>query len=195
MKTIAVLATLDTKGAEAQFMREQIQQQGAQALLIDMGIVGDPGTQPDVRREEVAEQGGTTLAEILKNPTRQEASPVMVAGATAIINKAIAPAMTGEAFVCACLNANDPLKDMRMVLDECLRMGVRSVSNIGPSISYVDKDSESSVVNASPIETMSMSSRASLSMSISCRSEAIRLPPTSSILRAARSMRRCTSFS
>ena len=54
----------------------------------------------------------------------------------------IMPAMKGDAFVCACLNANDPLKDMRMVLDDCLRMGVVSVSNIGPSISYVDKASE-----------------------------------------------------
>ena len=50
----------------------------------------------------------------------------------------IMPAMKGKASVCACLNANDPLKDMRMVLDDCLRMGVTSVSNIGPSVSYVD---------------------------------------------------------
>ena len=54
----------------------------------------------------------------------------------------IMPAMNGDAFVCACLNANDPLKDMRMVLQECKDMGVMSVSNIGPSISYVDHDSE-----------------------------------------------------
>jgi predicted TIM-barrel enzyme len=54
----------------------------------------------------------------------------------------IMPAIKGDAFICACLNANDPLKDMRMVLDDCLRMGVHSVSNIGPSISYVDKGSE-----------------------------------------------------
>jgi predicted TIM-barrel enzyme len=54
----------------------------------------------------------------------------------------IMPAMTGDAFVCACLNANDPLKDMRMVLQQCKDMGVMSVSNIGPSISYVDHDSE-----------------------------------------------------
>ena len=54
----------------------------------------------------------------------------------------IMPAIKGDAFICACLNANDPLKDMRMVLDDCKRMGVFSVSNIGPSISYVDKDSE-----------------------------------------------------
>ncbi len=54
----------------------------------------------------------------------------------------IMPALSGKAFVCACLNANDPLKDMRMVLEDCMRMGVNAVSNIGPSISYVDKDSE-----------------------------------------------------
>ena len=36
----------------------------------------------------------------------------------------IMPAIKGDAFICACLNANDPLKDMRMVLDDCLRMGV-----------------------------------------------------------------------
>lgn len=54
----------------------------------------------------------------------------------------IMPAIKGNAFICACLNANDPLKDMRMVLNDCKAMGVYSVSNIGPSISYVDKDSE-----------------------------------------------------
>ena len=53
----------------------------------------------------------------------------------------ILPAMTGKAFVCACINANDPLKDMRVVLEQLKGMGVMSVSNIGPSISYVDKDS------------------------------------------------------
>jgi predicted TIM-barrel enzyme len=54
----------------------------------------------------------------------------------------IMPALKGDSFVCACLNANDPLKDMAMVLEDCKRMGVLSVSNIGPSISYVDHDSE-----------------------------------------------------
>jgi len=54
----------------------------------------------------------------------------------------ILPAMTGDAFVCACLNANDPLKDMVAVIEQCRAMGVFSVSNIGPSISYVDKDSQ-----------------------------------------------------
>ncbi len=53
----------------------------------------------------------------------------------------IMPAISGDAFVCACINANDPLRDMRTVLERLKSMGVMSVSNIGPSISYVDKDS------------------------------------------------------
>lgn len=54
----------------------------------------------------------------------------------------ILPAIKGDAFICVCLNPNDPLRDMRMVLEECRAMGVECVSNIGPSVSYVDKDSE-----------------------------------------------------
>ena len=53
----------------------------------------------------------------------------------------ILPAMNGDAFVCACINANDPLRDMRSYLQQLLDAGVPSVSNIGPSVSYVDKDS------------------------------------------------------
>ncbi|MEM7200677.1 MAG: phosphoenolpyruvate hydrolase family protein [Planctomycetota bacterium] len=54
----------------------------------------------------------------------------------------IMPALKGDAFVCACVNANDPLRDMVMVIERCKAMGVFSISNIGPSISYVDKDSQ-----------------------------------------------------
>ena len=34
----------------------------------------------------------------------------------------ILPAMTGDAFVCACLNANDPLRDMHSVLERLKAM-------------------------------------------------------------------------
>jgi len=54
----------------------------------------------------------------------------------------ILPAMKGDAFVCACVNANDPLRDMISVIERLKGMGVFSISNIGPSISYVDKDSQ-----------------------------------------------------
>lgn len=89
-KTIVVLSTLDTKGPESAWLREQVEVLGGQALLVDIGVVGDPGTPPDVTREEVAEAGGKPLAALLAKPTRQEASPVMVAGATAILLRMLA---------------------------------------------------------------------------------------------------------
>ena len=53
----------------------------------------------------------------------------------------VLPALRGDAFVCACLNFNDPLKNMKTVFARLLAMGVPAVSNIGPSISYYDKSS------------------------------------------------------
>src|SRR5512135_738370 len=86
-KTIVVLATLDTKGHEAQYLREQIEKFGDKALVVDTGVTGTPGAHPDVTREEVAEAGGMPLAKILENPSRDVAAPVMAEGATKIITQ------------------------------------------------------------------------------------------------------------
>ena len=86
-KTIVVLATLDTKGVEAQYMREQIEKMGESALVMDVGVVGRPAALPDVTREEVAAAGGTPLATLLEKPDRAVAAPVMAAGATAIVTR------------------------------------------------------------------------------------------------------------
>lgn len=86
-KTIVVLATLDTKGREAQYLREQIEKLGDKALVIDTGVVGVPATPADITREQVAEAGGTRLISLLDNPTREVAAPVMAAGATKIVTE------------------------------------------------------------------------------------------------------------
>jgi len=53
----------------------------------------------------------------------------------------VLPAMKGDAFCCMCINANDPLRDMHAFLEQIKALGVMSVSNIGPSVSYIDHDS------------------------------------------------------
>ena len=80
-KTIAVLATLDTKGPEAEFLRQQIGKHGLKALVIDVGVTGKLQARPDITREEVAAAGGTPLAQLLANPSREVAAPVMAEGA------------------------------------------------------------------------------------------------------------------
>ena len=78
-KTVAVLATLDTKGQEAGFVKEQLEQLGSHALLLDLGVVGEAAIPADLSRVTVAQAGGTPLPELLQNPTREAAAPVMVA--------------------------------------------------------------------------------------------------------------------
>jgi uncharacterized protein (UPF0261 family) len=41
-KTIALLITLDTKDQEAQFLKEQIEAIAHKALLLDIGVIGQP---------------------------------------------------------------------------------------------------------------------------------------------------------
>ena len=88
-KVVAVLATVDTKGPEAQFLREEIAALGGKALLINLGIVGKPATAVDVSADEVLRAGGSSLSEILKNPSRQAAAPHIVAGAQAILKQRV----------------------------------------------------------------------------------------------------------
>ena len=85
MKNIAILATLDTKADEANFMRGEIEALGGSATLIDIGVVGDSTVQADVTQQEIIEAGGSTLAELRDNPSRAKASPVIIAGATKIL--------------------------------------------------------------------------------------------------------------
>ena len=83
--TIAVLATLDTKGAEAQHIREELQKLGAQAHVIDMGVIGQATTTAETPREEVARLGGKSLSDLLSDPKREDATPVMIAGAIRLL--------------------------------------------------------------------------------------------------------------
>jgi uncharacterized protein (UPF0261 family) len=88
-KTIIILATLDTKGQEAQYIRDQIEGLGDKSLVIDVGVVGEAAARADITRAEVAEAGGTPLAELLEDPDREVAAPVMATGATHIVSKLV----------------------------------------------------------------------------------------------------------
>ncbi len=93
-KTIIILATLDTKGREAEYLREQIRKCGCQSLLLDTGVVGTPAAQADISRAEVADAGGMPLASILEHPARDVAAPVMAAGATRIVSRLVAEGLS-----------------------------------------------------------------------------------------------------
>jgi uncharacterized protein (UPF0261 family) len=76
--TIAVLATLDTKGPEAAYIRDRLAEVGLEPLVIDCGILGDPlDIVPDISSDDVAQRGGSSLEELRSAGTRGRAVAAM----------------------------------------------------------------------------------------------------------------------
>src|SRR5512133_3179676 len=84
-KTIALLATMDTKGHEAEFVAQIIRSKGYDVVLIDPGILGEPPFPPDVTRHQIAAAGGATVDEIVSWRDKPRAMGVMSSGAAKIL--------------------------------------------------------------------------------------------------------------
>jgi uncharacterized protein (UPF0261 family) len=82
--TVYVFATLDTKGREAAFVRDELRAQGVETKLVDCGCLGEPVVAADVPREEVFRAAGTTLAAERARGDRGEAVTKAAAGAAAL---------------------------------------------------------------------------------------------------------------
>ena len=70
-KVIAVLATLDTKGQEAEFLREQLEGARQPRAARRHRRARTRRRAADVTRAQVARAGGTTLAALQARPTRE----------------------------------------------------------------------------------------------------------------------------
>ena len=84
---IAILATLDTKGAEAASMREFLDTLGYAATLIDIGPLGPPAVRADLSNEEVARQSGWKLADLIRDAHRDEIMAQMGKGAGKLLSR------------------------------------------------------------------------------------------------------------
>jgi uncharacterized protein (UPF0261 family) len=82
--SILVIGTLDTKGDEIGYLREQIVQRGHKVIVMDVGSLGEPTSQADVTRQEVAAAGGSSLDELRAGGDRRQAVQVMTEGAVRI---------------------------------------------------------------------------------------------------------------
>jgi uncharacterized protein (UPF0261 family) len=83
---IAILATLDTKGAEAASMRGLLETLGCAATVIDIGPLGPPAIRADHSNEEVAGLGGWNLAELVRTGRRDRIMETMGKGAGKLLS-------------------------------------------------------------------------------------------------------------
>jgi uncharacterized protein (UPF0261 family) len=80
---VAVLATLDTKGGEAAYLRDVLAELGYRTRIVDIGLrpteLADP--ERDVPAEVVAHAAGSSLLELREHTRRDRAMAEMAAGA------------------------------------------------------------------------------------------------------------------
>jgi uncharacterized protein (UPF0261 family) len=83
--SVYILATLDTKGTEAAFVRDELTRRGVKSFLVDAGCLGQPAIVADIRREQVFEAAGTTLDAMVARNDRGAAVTTAADGAAQLI--------------------------------------------------------------------------------------------------------------
>ena len=83
-RRIVVLATLDTKADEAQYLARGIESRGHEPVLVDLSLGdGTSAAAPAITREEIARAAGTTVAALaryngLADPNRLSIGQVLL---------------------------------------------------------------------------------------------------------------------
>ncbi len=86
-KTVVIAGSLDTKGEEFAFVKELIEKQGLQTLVVDFGVMGEPYFKPDIARDEVARAGGGDLGYLASGEHKDEAMQVMSTGLAVVVRR------------------------------------------------------------------------------------------------------------
>ncbi|MCY3976799.1 MAG: Tm-1-like ATP-binding domain-containing protein [Chloroflexi bacterium] len=87
MLTVVLAGALDTKAVEFAWVKSLVEAQGLRALVIDVGILGEPGFAPDISREAVASAAGSDLESLRRVRRRGEALEVMGRGLAVIARR------------------------------------------------------------------------------------------------------------
>lgn len=87
---IWVIATLDTKFAEADFIQKIIEGKNHHAILVDPGSSGIPGIQAEISREKVALAGGQALTDLTKRNDKAYSQQIMREGLINLIGREFA---------------------------------------------------------------------------------------------------------
>lgn len=86
-KTVVLVGSLDTKGEEFTFVKDLIEKQGLETLVVDFGVLGEPAFEPDIGRDQVAQAGGGDLALLRQGEHKDEAMQTMATGVAAIVRR------------------------------------------------------------------------------------------------------------
>lgn len=90
MRSVAVIASLDTKGAEAAELRRLIEQRGHRVIMVDVSTRGEARVPAEVSAARIAALGGADIEELRNSRDTNHCANVMIAGATACLRSLVA---------------------------------------------------------------------------------------------------------
>ena len=83
-KSILLIATLDTKGAEAEYVKKVIEGMGHKVIIADDGVLDEPLLKADISRHEIANAAGSSIHALASQRDEGKASEVMAKGLSKI---------------------------------------------------------------------------------------------------------------
>jgi uncharacterized protein (UPF0261 family) len=81
-KHLLIIATLDTKGREAEFVRDCARDLGVNPVTMDIGILDNPPFAPDIAKVDLAKAAGVNLKELIAKKDRANSVKAMEEGGT-----------------------------------------------------------------------------------------------------------------
>jgi uncharacterized protein (UPF0261 family) len=97
-KRLLIIATLDTKGREADYVRQRVHERGIASVVMDVGTLDEPLTRPDITSSEVAEAAGHNLDMLRSAKERTRAVGAMQEGGAVLAQKLLADGTIGGVF-------------------------------------------------------------------------------------------------
>jgi uncharacterized protein (UPF0261 family) len=86
-KPVVLVGALDTKGAEYAFVKELIEEQGLQTVVVDFGVMESPSFVPDITRQEVMAAGGGDLTALASGDHKDAAMRAAANGLAAVVRQ------------------------------------------------------------------------------------------------------------
>jgi uncharacterized protein (UPF0261 family) len=86
-KKVVIVGSLDTKGKEYAFIKELIEKQNIETLVVDFGVQGKAAFKPDISRSKVAKAGGGDISYLSSGDHKDEAMKVMATGLAVVVRK------------------------------------------------------------------------------------------------------------
>jgi len=122
-KTILVVGTYDTKNDELTFLANVIKGQGGKVVTMDVSVLGNPSKPADYSKNDVAQEGGSSIQAAIDSGDENQAMQIMAKGASQLSGCDIGAAFGGAKIHCVdgvffttyscgavgCGHADDPL--------------------------------------------------------------------------------------